>query len=167
MKYIFRHVANLNEIQSCYDIAMERMHWMDDVGISQWNVTRYDLRYPIEYYRSISNNLFVLTNVFNEIVCVAALFEFDERWGEDFTQAFYVHHLASKINEPHVGSIFLEKAEEFARAMGKEYMRLDSAIGNVKLETYYSDRGYVSYGTCEDGEYHGILRQKKLKENKE
>ena len=41
-------------------------------------------------------------------------------------------------------------------------MRLDSAVGNKTLETYYTSRGYVEAGRCKDGLYEGILRQKKL-----
>ena len=61
------------------------------------------------------------------------------------------------------GSIFLEKAEEYTARMGKKYMRLDSAVGNKNLERFYTSRGYVEAGTCKDGLYEGILRQKKLK----
>jgi hypothetical protein len=43
-------------------------------------------------------------------------------------------------------------------------MRLDSAVGNKNLERFYASRGYVEAGTCKDGLYEGILRQKKLKQ---
>ena len=45
---------------------------------------------------------------------------------------------------------------------GKEYLRLDSLRGNETLEDYYSMLGFVEKGTCIDGNYHGILRERKL-----
>ena len=162
MEYRFRHVETKEEVEACYELAMKRMHWMDDVGIKQWNVTRYDLRYPLSYYMSIRNDLYALEDEDGHIICAAALFESDVRWNENHELAFYVHHLASSLHAKHAGSIFLEKAEAYAKKVGKNYMRLDSAVDNSKLEDYYSSRGYVACGLCEDGAYKGILREKKL-----
>ncbi|MBR6558969.1 MAG: hypothetical protein IKT70_08160 [Clostridia bacterium] len=45
---------------------------------------------------------------------------------------------------------------------GIKFFRLDSAVGNDKLEKYYSDMGFTPAGVCVDGLYTGVLRQKKL-----
>ena len=65
-----------------------------------------------------------------------------------------------ELDEQH--QAFLEKAEEYTASRGKQYLRLDSAVGNKTLEDYYESRGYRTVGTCVDGLYEGILRQKKL-----
>lgn len=161
-QYIFRLAAQ-HEIPVVFALIMRRVAWMDQVGIRQWNATRYDVRYPPDYYeqRRQMGELFVLEDG-NRILCVGALFHEDERW-PDPESAFYLHHLASDVDAKGTGSIFLQKAEAYTAGCGKQYLRLDSAVGNGVLEHYYTSRGYVEAGRCVDGLYAGILRQKKLK----
>ena len=160
--YIFRQ-ATAKEIPEVFALIMRRVAWMDTVGIQQWNVTKYDQRYPLHYYemRRQKEELFVLTDETGKIVSVGALLHEDERW-PDPESAYYLHHLASDPEEKGTASIFLQKAEEYTAAQGKAYMRLDSAIGNKTLEHYYASRGYTPAGYCKDGLYEGVLRQKKL-----
>ena len=162
-KYIFRLAAQ-QEIPAVFNLIMGRVAWMDVVGIRQWNTTKYDERYPLHYYeqRRQQEELFVLEDgATGQIVCVGALFHEDERW-PDPESAYYLHHLASHVNAKGTGSIFLQRAEEYTASQGKQYLRLDSAVGNKILEDYYTSRGYVEAGRCVDGLYQGILRQKKL-----
>lgn len=159
--YIFRQ-ATREEIPEVFALIMRRVAWMDQVGICQWNTTRYDRRYPLDYYeqRRQQEELFVLEKN-GKILCVGALFHTDERW-PDVESAFYLHHFASEVDAGGAGSIFLEMAEQYTAEQGKAYLRLDSAVGNKTLEAYYTSRGYVEAGRCTDGLYSGILRQKKL-----
>ena len=161
--YIFRQ-ARAEEIRAGFDLIMDRVAWMDQVGIRQWNTTKYDQRYPLSYYeqRRQMEELFVLTDGAGDILAVGALLHEDERWPEQ-ASAYYLHHLASRVDAKGAASIFLQKAEEYTASMGKTYMRLDSAIGNQTLEKYYTSRGYVAAGYCQDGLYEGVLRQKELK----
>lgn len=161
--YIFRQ-AKPEEIRAVFDLVMGRVAWMDTVGIRQWNTTKYDERYPLDYYeqRRQQEELFVLEErATGEIVCVGALFHEDERWPAP-ESAFYLHHLASRVDKKGTGSVFLQMAEAYTASMGKTYMRLDSAVGNRNLEAFYTARGYVEAGYCKDGLYEGILRQKQL-----
>ena len=161
--YCFRQ-AKESEIQAIFDLIMGRVAWMDTVGIRQWNATKYDERYPLHYYeqRRKQEELFVLEErASGQIVTVGALFHEDERW-PDSASAFYLHHLASRVDKKGTASIFLQLAEEYTAGCGKQYLRLDSAVGNKTLEAYYTSRGYVEAGRCTDGMYEGILRQKKL-----
>lgn len=159
--YCFRQ-ARPEEITEIFRLIMGRVAWMDQVGIHQWNDTKYDERYPLSYYemRRQRGELFVLEQG-GEIVCVGALFHEDERW-PDRSNAYYLHHFASATAHKGMGTVFLEEAEKYTKAQGKTYIRLDSAIGNQALEAYYTKRGYTEAGRCVDGLYKGILRQKKL-----
>ena len=162
-KYRFRQ-ATAAEIPAVLELIMGRVAWMDQVGIRQWNTTKYDQRYPLSYYeqRRKMEELFVLTDgETGEILSVGALLHEDERWPEP-ESAFYLHHLASRVDAKGTGSIFLQMAEKYAAREGKLYMRLDSAVGNKNLEAFYTARGYVEAGFCKDGLYEGILRQKPL-----
>ena len=163
-RYIFRQAAQ-DEIRQVFDLIMGRVAWMDEVGIRQWNTTKYDERYPLHYYeyRRQQEELFVLEDTQSgKIVSVGALFHEDERW-PDPGSAFYLHHLASAVDAKGTAGIFLQLAEEYTARCGKQFLRLDSAIGNQTLEAYYTSRGYVEAGRCKDGLYEGILRQKALK----
>lgn len=44
----------------------------------------------------------------------------------------------------------------------KKYIRLDSAKDNKSLEDYYTSLGFIEAGTCIDGPYNGICRQKEV-----
>ena len=161
--YTFRQ-ARQQEVQAVFDLIMGRVAWMDTVGIRQWNATKYDERYPLAYYeqRRQMQELFVLEEkATGEIVCVGALFHDDARW-PDPQSAFYLHHLASRVDKKGTASIFLQLAEEYTARCGKRWLRLDSAIGNKTLEAYYTSRGYTEAGYCKDGLYEGVLRQKPL-----
>lgn len=163
-KYIFRKITK-EEIPQMFQLILQRMKWMDEKGIKQWNVTKYDEVYPLSYYENKrkKDQVFVLANnKTNEIVCAAVLKEKDSRWEEDNEPAVYLHNFVTKIGETGAGALFLRLAEEYAMGAGKKYFRLDSAVDNDTLEQYYESKGYCSVGTCVDGMYEGILRQKLL-----
>ena len=162
--YIFRQIKK-EELPVFFDIILSRMKWMDEVGIKQWNVTKYDEVYPLSYYdeKRQAGQLFVLeSKETGEIVCGAVLKEHDERW-EDDPPAIYLRNFATRLDAKGVGLIFMECAESYAAEIGKEYFRLDSADDNLPLAKYYENLGYVPVGKCVDGMYTGILKQKKLK----
>lgn len=53
MDYEFKP-GELTDLPQVYDIIDERIHWMDQVGIKQWNVTDYWDCYPESYYKKQS-----------------------------------------------------------------------------------------------------------------
>ncbi len=147
-----------------FSMILRRMEWMEEKGIRQWNVAEYDEIYPLSYYEEErqKGELFVLADRdTNEIVCGAVLKEEDERW-EDRAPSIYVHNFVSKTAPRHVGRIFLIFAEKYAAERGKRYLRLDSARDNQALASYYEKIGFAPAGSCVEGGYHGILRQKEL-----
>lgn len=162
--YVFRK-ATQAEVPQVFALIMDRVAWMDRVGIRQWNTTDYAGCYPLAYYeeRRQMDELFVLTQEGSEkLLCVGALFHRDERWTEDGA-AFYLHHLAAALDAKGAGRIFLQMAEDYTASQGMQFLRLDSAVDNPVLEEYYTGYGYAAVGHCVDGLYQGILRQKKLR----
>ena len=147
-----------------YQMILNRMAWMDQVGISQWNKTHYDTVYPLSYYeqKRLEGEAFVLEDTrAGEIVCAGVLKKEDARWPTE-APALYLHHFVTKVEHKGVGAIFLELAEQYVVSTGRSLMRLDSAMGNTTLADYYGSKGYVPVGTCVDGLYKGILREKLL-----
>ena len=103
------------------------------------------------------------------ILACAVLRQDDERWPQpmqDAHPAFYLHHLATRVGAKGAGRMFLQLAEEYAMNQGKTRFRLDSADDNAFLADYYTQQGYVPVGTCVDGLYSGILREKVLQGGK-
>ena len=164
-RYQFREIRR-EEIPKMLEIILDRMKWMDEVGIRQWNVTEYDRVYPLSYYeeRWREGELFVLVERESEqIVCVGALKKEDDRW-RDQAPALYLHHFATKRGAKGVGRIYLQYAEALILRRGMTLFRLDSADDNEALARYYEALGFLPVGTCIDGLYTGILREKRLQE---
>lgn len=162
-KYTFRKITKA-EIPVMLHLILQRMKWMDEKGLKQWNVTKYDEVYPQSYFeeRRQEGQVFVLEDKgTNEVVCAAVLKEHDARWETD-EPSLYLRNFASKIGAKGVGLVFMKYAEEHAKKIGKQYFRLDSPEGNETLAKYYEKQGYSTVGECEDGLYKGILRQKLL-----
>ena len=111
-----------------FDLVLERMKWMDEKGIEQWNVMGYDEVYPLSYYeqKCSEGRAFALENKDGAILCAAVLLEHDSRLSDD-APAIYVHNLVSKVGAGDVGAEFLRRAGEYALSINKKYLRLDSS----------------------------------------
>lgn len=146
-----------------FQLVLNRMDWFEKKGGSQWKKGEYDVIYRLSYYENQSEerHLYGLIDETNQLVCGAVLLEEDARW-KDQTNAYYIHNLASTPYQKGTGKLFFSYLESFAKEKGKEYLRLDSLRGNETLEDYYSMLGFVEKGTCVEGNYHGILRERKL-----
>ena len=171
--YLFRRIKD-SEIQLMFEMILSRMRWMDEVGIEQWNKTEYDKVYPINFFKEHSDNgrVFVLEHLPSRAITAAAVFkDEDDHWETpkekwvDYSypdSALYLHNFVSDLSHPGVGKIFMMLAQKHLSQNGIKFFRLDSAVGNDKLEKYYSDMGFTPAGVCVDGLYTGVLRQKKL-----
>lgn len=154
------------EIPAMQALIRQRIAWMDETGLKQWNVTDYEGVYPTEYYHSCwqRGELFCLADAQDRIVCVGCLKTADDRWpdGHD-ASALYLHHLASDPACKGAGAVFLRLAEAHAARAGYASFRLDSAADNPALAAWYAALGYGGEaGRCTDGLYEGILREKRL-----
>ncbi len=163
---VFRQIKK-EELCEMFSLILQRIEWMDEVGIEQWNCTDYANVYPLSYYeeKRLRGEVFVLEKN-GEIVSAAVLRGEDERWENAGVRldvpSVYLHNFVSRLGCPGAGLEFIKMAEEYAKSCGKVYFRLDSAVGNSGLEQYYDKLGYVPVGRCVDGPYEGILREKKL-----
>ena len=167
MDYQFA-LADESLLEQIYALIDRRIRWMDEVGIRQWNVTDYWGVYPKEHYieQMLHDRLYVLKRMpEGTVVGTAVLYEADPRWPDGAqVDTYYVHHFAASPDETGAGAILLQHLEEYTRRNKKAVLRLDCADGNVRLNRYYEEKGYSPCGTCVDGLYHGILREKHLNE---
>lgn len=137
---------------------------MDKKGIRQWNVTNYLEAFPKEYYleKIEKKQLFVMKE--NGIVAAClALSEQDSCWDDtDNTSVLYLHHLATAQWAKGIGREMLSAAEKQAKKQGKTCLRLDCAVDNEFLNSYYEAAAYVLVGRCTVGNYIGNKREKQL-----
>lgn len=68
-----------------FSLVLERMKWMDEKGIEQWNVMSYDKVYSLSYYeqKCSEGRTFALEDEDGAILCAAVLLEHDSRWSDD------------------------------------------------------------------------------------
>lgn len=108
--------------------------------------------------------LYALADEQSGAICGAAvLLAQDERWdGSLQKRAWYVHNLVTAVGASGAGKAILREAEKLAKVRGMEAIRLDCIEGNEPLNAWYEAQGYFLRGTCTDGPYHGLLREKLL-----
>lgn len=165
MQYEFT-LGEKTELKKVYELIDQRIHWMDDVGIKQWNVTDYWECYPKSYYEKAveQKHLYVLKRKKDgRIVGTAVLYEQDDRWKGREANAYYVHHLATELGEKGAGKAILQCCQKLAAEHQKAFLRLDCAIDNKKLNHYYDQLQFDYAGICIDGKYMGNRREKSIK----
>ena len=107
--------------------------------------------------------LFVLEGENGALLGAVVLLPEDERWnGRPSGRAWYVHNLVTAIGASGAGKAILREARKLASSRSMESMRLDCADDNMRLNAWYESQGYFPCGTCIDGPYNGILREKLL-----
>lgn len=159
--------AREQDLEAVYSLIRERIRWMDEKGLGQWNKVDYFGVYPESYFREAmaDKRLYVLRGEDGEGVAGAAVIsDADAFWPEDGESALYLHNLVTDVREAGkgLGDMMLWFCEVLARTRGRSYMRLDCAKDNAKLNTYYALRGFLPAGEVCDGPYMGVLRQKDL-----
>lgn len=155
---IFRR-AVLADLDAIIDIIQKRIDWMDAVGLEQWNKTDYMTCYPRSYFEKNIGFFHVAQGENGALRAVMAAYTEDPRWPVH-KKAYYIHHLATLPGETRLGKQMIAYAERIARRDGMPAVRLDSAVDNARLTEYYESMGYAPVGTCVDGMYEGILREK-------
>lgn len=159
--------AAMEDAEAVFSIIRDRIRWMDEQGIRQWNVTDYWSVFPESYYREAieAGRLLVLRDRLTGKVAAAGVYAHTDGFWKDTDGregAGYIHNFAASRAFPGAGSRFLENVEDYARREGREKFRLDCSVHNPRLNAYYESRGYQAVGEVQEGGYHGVRREKKL-----
>ena len=160
--------ARLQDVDAIMMLVQRRIEWMDAKGLHQWNETDYFGRYPRSYWES-NIGYFLVGEADGRVVVAIALYTEDVRWTRDgeYTgaasgAAYYLHHLVTDPAAKGAGREMMLYVAHYARQHGIGLLRLDSAVGNLALDSYYTALGYTPCGLCHDRLYHGILREKSI-----
>ncbi len=162
MDHIFRPAAE-TDIAAIYGLYENRVRWMDQNGLRQWNVTDYLNVYTPAYFQKqlADGRLFVLEHA-GGIVGAAVLLRADSRWDGVSEDACYIHNLVTDPSAGGMGGRLLAELEGLAAARGDRFLRLDCADDNAFLNAWYESLGFRAVGRCRDGSYSGIRREKRL-----
>ena len=158
-------LARQDALEEIFALYAACVRWMNEVSIHQWNDTDYLSAYPPDDYADMQRRglLFVLEGENGALLGAVVLLPEDERWnGRPSRRAGDVHNLVTAIGASGAGKAILREAEKLAKPHGMEVMRLDCADDNTRLNAWYESQGYFPCGTCIDGPYNGILREKLL-----
>ncbi len=152
-----------SDLPAVFKLIDDRINWMDEVGLKQWNVTNYWECYPESYYRMRMDmgELYIMKDAKGNAVATAALIKDDYRWPGD-KDAFHVHHLATAIGIHGIGAIAIDFCKDISRKFNMPYLRLDCAVGNDMLNNFYKDLGFTYAGPIVDRLYTGNKLEFKL-----
>ena len=152
------------EMPQVFALIRDRIQWMREQGLRQWDAVDYWGIFPEGYYRKAveEGRLFVVRERHGgRVVCAGVLSFQDPDW-TDGMPAVYLHNFAAARDASGAGAYFLERGEAFARACGKDCFRLDCMASNRKLNAYYERHGYRPVGRVEKPGYVGVQREKRL-----
>lgn len=144
------------------ELIQKRISWMNAKGVRHhWNDVDYLTIFPPKYF---SDNLssFLVAEEDGNLAGALAAYERDENWPDAKEPAFYIHHLVADEAFPGTGRLLLDAAEEEALRRGIRFIRGDSSLHNQPLSAYYEARGCRAKGLVFEGNYIGILREKRL-----
>lgn len=160
--YIFTPAAEA-DLPAVFGLINDRIHWMDEQGIIQWNKSGYWKAWPPEHYRTAvrEGRLFVLKDG-GRVAGSVTLNTVDPRW-DDGANACYIHNLVAALDAHGAGDAILRFCEEKAIAEGRDFLRLDCSHTNPRLNEYYEAHGFVLVGESPGTVYSANLREKKLR----
>lgn len=156
----FRRAA-AGEAEQVFDLIRQRIAWMDERGIQQWNHPGYLRRYPLDYFRQCAEEgqLYALWTECGALAAGAVVLEEDPRWTGYGGKALYVHNLAASLHFSGAGTELLRRCLALAAEGGQDYLRLDCARDNPVLHDYYERFGFRFVAPVEDQGYLGDLLQ--------
>ena len=114
------------DLNAILGLIRQRIAWMDQKGLEQWNKTDYFSAFPPEYFAQAirEGHIYVLcTKEPRRVIGLISLKEEDSYWPKDNKNCCYMHNLATNAAFPGAGRALLGHCEEQARRWGKEYLR--------------------------------------------
>lgn len=144
-------LANKNDIPAIIEIFKQRCEWFKKNKIEQWGDWYYTELYNIDYFVNMMEKykLYVAKKE-NEVIGVFLLKTEDKKYWQDNKNAYYIHHLATKLGYENLGIEILNFIEKLAKQNKIMYLRLDCMKENKKLNKYYENYGFNNKGEVEE-----------------
>lgn len=158
-------LAQIDDLNQIHNILIERCKWFVENNIEQWRLNKYPNKYNNEYFRAqMDKNYLYIAKENNRVIGVMLLKNTDKAYWNTNDDAYYIHHLATKVGYNGIGKLMINFAINKATSDKKDYLRLDCVKNNLKLNDYYSNIGFKKKGSNKKGTYEYNLWEMKIKE---
>ena len=109
-------LAKIDDIKWIVAILKERCDWLKACNIDQWGDYYYSEKYNINYFKEVVHlhKLYVVKQSGKVVGCFL-LKETDETYWKNDDNAYYIHHLATKVGYPGLGKKIIEFIENLAK----------------------------------------------------
>lgn len=146
MEEIIIRKADKKDLKLYHNIIVEICEWFKQKNIKQWD-ENYPKKFSLEYFeKSIEkDDIFVATK--GDEIVGGMLLRNEDIYYSRVGNAYYIHHLATKIGVPKVGDKLIDCALEYSKKNNKKYLRLDCISTNEKLNNYYLNKGFIHTDT--------------------
>jgi len=135
-------------------ILREAAHWLEQSGMAMW---RDDELSPARLTAEVEPGLFFLAEAEGAIAGVIKFQLEDPLFWPDVApgQSAFVHRLAVRrqFAGSGVSTVLLGWAVERARALGREYLRLDCEASRLRLRAVYEKFGFRHHSDRQVGPY--------------
>jgi ribosomal protein S18 acetylase RimI-like enzyme len=152
--------ARPDELREVVGVLSEAASWLRSRGIEQWPAP-----FPPEPVEaSIARGETYLARLAETVVGTITLrWEDPAFWGEQPPVAGYVHAIAVRREFAGLGPQLLDWAGEQIAAAGRELLRLDCRIENVRLRAYYEALGFVHRGDTTVDDFRTSLYERRCR----
>lgn len=158
--------AVINEVDEILNIYTERMKWFQEHEIKQWR--KYLDHHPREEFEDvIKNGYFFTLKQNNKIIACFELSTNSKFWNDEYTSAYYIYKIVTKVGCKAVGNLMFEICKDIAKTNHKKYLRLDCLQSNKKLNDIYNNHGFklIKNGYENKNYYYGFsLRELEVDE---
>lgn len=158
LNYVFR-LATLQDLESIYSLIQERVDWMQEAHISQWD--EYFLHHSIEEWKEAieKNEFYVVEDA--GVILGGVQIQFVDEYFWDNSRNVYIKKLCCRVGTRKVGSFIIEEVKKIARVKELNKIRLECLSTNLDLNQIYESYGFrlIHSGTYSKYPYYYNLRE--------
>jgi len=137
----FQRAAS-DRVDDVLSVLDEAAGWLGARGIRQWPA-RFEAAWVEE---AISRGETWLVEAEGKVAGTVTVDWSDPLWADAGGTAGYVHRMAVRRWAAGLGAVILGWAADTARQQGAGMLRLDCVRSNLRLRSYYEERGFVHRG---------------------
>lgn len=142
--------AEAEDLDEVIGLFKERITWFKTSGINQWS--KYLEHHPKEEFRNaIEAGYYFLLKQNNKIIAGFELSVDSRLWQDNFTNAYYIYKIVTKVNYKNLGNLIFLICRNIAENNNQRFLRLDCLKSNIKLNQIYEKHGFILKSTgCKD-----------------
>lgn len=155
--------ATMDEIDDIHQLIYDRCLWFLEKGVKGWNIEYYPNKYDNNYFiEQMKINKLLVAKLHNKVCGVMLLKEEDRDYWSNDDSSYYIHHLATDINQKGIGKKLIDYAKELCKINNKKYLRLDCYTESFFLNNYYQNLGFNKVGSGKKENYNYNLWEMKI-----